>query len=145
MHVTFIVAGREFIARLDHVREVVRGASVERLPGCTPPFVGALQLRGVTVPVADARPAFDGSCGDVLVLLEPGREVLGVIVDRVVAVDDSAELDGVAKAPDGLPPYVRGLVEVDGEVRSLVDLRALAASAAEGRAAMLAAGLLPQT
>ena len=37
-------------------------------------------------PVADARPISDSDDGDVLVLLEPGRGVMGVLVQRVLAV-----------------------------------------------------------
>jgi chemotaxis signal transduction protein len=145
MHVVFTVAGRELVASLVHVREVVRGASLERLPGCEQPFVGALQLRGVTVPVADARPVVETSRGDVILVLEPGRGPLGVVVDRVVAVTDEAALGVLTPAPEGLPPYVQGLLERDGVVRPMVDLRALAVSAATARAQMYAAGLAGAT
>lgn len=141
MHVVFQVAGRELVASLDHVREVVRGAAIERLPGCEPPFVGALQLRGVTVPVADARPEVDLSSGDVIVLLEPGRGVLGVMVERVLSVTDDDAQGTLTPAPEGLPPYVRGLLDRDGVVRPMVDLRALAESAATARSLIDAASM----
>ena len=141
MHVTFQVAGREFVASLDHVREVVRGAPIERLPGCQAPFVGALQLRGVTVPVADARPDVDPHNGDVIVVLEPGRGVLGVMVERVLSVTDDDAQGAMTRAPEGLPPYVQGLLERDGVVRPMVDLRALAESAATARSLIYAASM----
>jgi chemotaxis signal transduction protein len=134
MHVTFTVSGRELVSTLDQVREVVRGATIERLPGFDPPFVGALQLRGVTVPVADARPrAVDGT-GDIVVMLLPVTGPFGVIVDRVISVTEEAESGVLSPAPEGLPVYVRGLFESDGVVRPMVDLRLLANEAAVGRA-----------
>lgn len=140
MHVTFMVSGRELVASLDQVREVVRGATVERLPGFDPPFVGALQLRGVTVPVADARPReLDGE-GDILVMVLPVTGPFGVIVDRVVSVTEDSESGVLSSAPEGLPVYVRGLLESDGVVRPMVDLRMLANEAAVGRARRAMAG-----
>lgn len=141
MHVTFLVADRELVASLEHVREIVRGAAIERLPGCEPPFVGALQLRGVTVPVADARPTVDPTGGDVVVMFEPGRGVLGVMVDRVLSVTDDTAQGTLTPAPDGLPPYVQGLLEGEAIVRPMVELRALAESAATGRRQVAAAGV----
>lgn len=142
MHVTFLVAGRELVAPLDHVREVVRGARLERLPGFEPPFVGALQLRGVTVPVADARPVAVDERVDILVLLLPGSGPFGVIVDRVVAVTEEWAGGRLSPAPDSLPVYVIGLLEHGGTVTPMVDLRMLANEAAVGRArrAMATAG-----
>jgi chemotaxis signal transduction protein len=134
MYVMFTVNGRELIAPLDHVREIVRGASLERLPGCEEPYVGALQLRGVTVPVADARPHSDGDAGDVIVLLEPGHGVMGVLVERVLSVSDDADHGALTEAPRGLPSYMTGLVELGGTVRAMVDLHELANAAARGRA-----------
>jgi chemotaxis signal transduction protein len=139
MLVRFTVAGRDLVAPLDHVREVVRGATIERLPGIEPPFVGALQLRGVTVPVADARPVAVDEPVDILVLLLPGSGPFGVIVDRVTAVTEPLADARLSPAPDALPVYVIGLLEQGGGVTPMVDLRMLANEAAVGRARRLLA------
>jgi chemotaxis signal transduction protein len=134
MHVTFTVAGRELVAPLDHVREVVRGRRVERMPGFEPPFVGALQLRGVTVPVADARPVLLEEPVDIVVLVLPGSGAFGVIVDRVLAVTEDLAEATLSPAPEALPVYVIGLLEHGGTVTPMVDLRILANEASVGRA-----------
>ena len=133
MLVEFVVRDRLFVTTLDEVREVVRGARVEQLPGCTPPVVGVIEVRGVTVPVADSRPEVDVTSGDILVLVGRGVPVLGVIVDRVVAVTEDGAWGARLPAPAGMPLYVVGLLPRDGEVTPLVDLRALAELSARAR------------
>jgi chemotaxis signal transduction protein len=134
MLVRFVVAGRELVAPLNHVREVVRGRTLERMPGFEPPFVGALALRGVTVPVADARPIPLDEPVDILVMVLPGAGPFGVIVDRVLAVTEDLAQARLAPAPEALPVYVIGLLEHDGAVTPMVDLRILANEASVGRA-----------
>jgi chemotaxis signal transduction protein len=104
------------------------------MPGFEPPFVGALQLRGVTVPVADARPVLLDEPVDILVLVLPGSGAFGVIVERVLAVTEDLAAATLSPAPDALPVYVIGLLEHAGTVTPMVDLRILANEAYVGRA-----------
>jgi chemotaxis signal transduction protein len=105
-YVTFVMEGRELAGRLDEVREVVRATGVEPLTGARAPVTGLLVLRGSPVPVVDLRSAADaGEAGDVLVL-QTGDGVLGLAVDRVLAVLGPDELAPVAGRGSGLPAYV---------------------------------------
>lgn len=130
-YVTFLMGGRELAGRLADVREVVRAIGVEPLPGARAPVTGLLTLRGNPVPIVDLRGSADpGDTGDVLVLGTDDASVLGLAVDRVLAVlpvEQLTALDGDRPWPAALPSYV---LEVRrnpaGRAVLVVALRALA-------------------
>jgi chemotaxis signal transduction protein len=129
-YVTFEVGGQEMAGRLLDVREVVRAAGVAPLVGSRAPVTGLLTLRGNPVPLVDLRTAAEpGDTGDVLVLEAGDDGVLGLAVDRVVAVVGDDDLRPVDEPvhPAALPSYVLE-VRRDGSDRPVfvVDLRALA-------------------
>lgn len=130
-YITFRLAARELACRLDEVREVVRLAGLESLPGMTPPVSGVLELRGNPLPVIDLRLAGESTRGDVLVL-EAGADTVGVVVDQVTAVLDEDDLVASSEeVPTGLPHYVVQVLRRDaGAPVLLVDLRRLVAVAA---------------
>lgn len=130
-YVIFVMNGREMAGRLGDVREVVRAIGIESLSGARAPVTGLLNLRDTPVPVVDLRSAADpGDTGDVLVLSPDGDGILGVAVDRVVAVigpDELAPLDPNEPRPNGLPPYVLEVRrDAAGRAVFVVALRALA-------------------
>jgi len=130
-YVVFVMNGREMAGELGDVREVVRAIGIESLTGARAPVTGLLTLRSTPVPVVDLRSAVDpGDTGDVLVLSPDSDGILGVAVDRVIAVlgpDDLVPLDPNEPKPNGLPPYVLE-VRRNGAGRPVlvVALRALA-------------------
>ncbi len=130
-YITFRLAARELACRLDEVREVVRLAGLESLPGMTPPVSGVLELRGSPLPVIDLRLGGQSERGDVLVL-EAGADTVGVVVDQVTAVLDEDDLVASSEeVPTGLPHYVVQVLRRDaGAPVLLVDLRRLVAVAA---------------
>ena len=130
-YVTFVMGGRQLAGRLGDVREVVRAIGVESLAGARAPVTGLLTLRGTPVPVVDLRTAADpGDTGDVLVLSAEGDGILGVAVDRVIAVlgpDDLSPLAPGEPRPSGLPAYVLEVRrDPAGSAIFVVALRALA-------------------
>lgn len=130
-YVTFAMGGRELAGRLVDVREVVRAVGIEPLAGARAPVTGLLTLRGMPLPVVDLRAAAEpGDAGDVLVLLADDDGVLGLAVDRVVAVlgpDDLAPLTPGEHQPTGLPSYVLEVRrDASGRPVLVVALRALA-------------------
>jgi chemotaxis signal transduction protein len=127
--------GRVLAVALDQVREVVRATGIEPLRGVRAPVTGLLELRGQPLPVVDLRaPADPGALGDVLVLgdgvAEGVRGLVGLAVDKVLAVVDSLALTGTGEPPSSaLPGYVLEVLRTaDDEARPvfLVDLYALA-------------------
>ena len=125
-YITFRLAGREFACRTDEVREVVRLAGMQVLPGMPAGISGLLELRGTPLPVADVR-ADPTSRGDVLVLAD--AEPLGIVVDQVSAVHgDGALVPDAGQRPTGLPSYVVAMLRHEsGDPVLLVDLRRLRA------------------
>ena len=130
-YITFRLAGREFACRTDEVREVVRLAGVQVLPGMPEGFSGLLELRGTPLPVADVRGqqvsgGDSASRGDVLVLADEA-EPIGIVVDQVSAVHgDGFLVPDAGQRPTGLPSYVIALLRHDfGDPVLLVDLRQL--------------------
>jgi chemotaxis signal transduction protein len=130
-YITFRLAARELACRLDEVREVVRLAGLESLPGMAPPVSGVLELRGNPLPVIDLRAGDLAARGDVLVLAD-GADTVGIVVDQVTAVLDEDDLLASSDdVPTGLPQYVVQVLRRDsGEPVLLVDLRRLVAVAA---------------
>ena len=129
-YVTFQVGGQEMAGALQDVREVVRAAGVQPLVGSRAPVTGLLLLRGNPVPLVDLRTSAEpGDTGDVLVLEAGDDGVLGLAVDRVVAVvgeDDLRPIDDPLHSA-ALPSYVTD-VRRDAADRPVfgVVLRALA-------------------
>lgn len=128
-YVTFVTGGRALAGRLGEVREVVRAVGIEALSGARAPVTGLLILRSSPVPVVDLRSdAYAGDTGDVLVLQTP-EGVLGLAVDKVVAVLGPDELLPVTEqvAAGLLPSYVLEVRrDAGGEPVLVVSLPALA-------------------
>ena len=127
--IMFELGGRPFAVPLPAVREIVRMAGVQSLPGMTPPMIGVLDLRGYPLPVMDLRDEHASGRGDVLVL-DGGADgdPLGVAVDRVLAVLDADGLQasigtdaGTATTP--LPSYVKNVLRDARGPVYLVDVR----------------------
>jgi chemotaxis signal transduction protein len=139
-YVLFRLGERTFATALDEVREIVRLAGLEVLPGTQRPLAGVLVLRGSPLPVLDVRPAEDDAepHGDVLVLDVDGEPV-GVAVDRVLAVLHPDELPEAEAAPSALPAYVVAVHRRDGVPVLCVDLHRLLDAMAAGWAQALPA------
>jgi len=127
--VLFRLDDHTFAAPLDEIREIVRLAGVERLPGTTPPLAGVLVVRGQPLPVWDVRSSVGvDSPGDCLVVDMDG-ETVGVAVDAVVAVLQPDELAEGKSPGRALPAYVTGVSRRGTDPVLLVDLRRLVQAA----------------
>jgi purine-binding chemotaxis protein CheW len=128
--VTFVLGDREYAAPLSSIREVVRLEGLADLPGMTPPLAGVLDVRGTALPVLDLRSrGAESSRGDVLVMESSEGNLVGVAVDRVMAVVDAGELPGVAGGTDELPSYVVQVLHGRSGPVFLVDLPQMVDSA----------------
>ena len=126
----FVLGGREMAGALDEVREVVRAIGIEGLAGTRAPVTGLLELRGTPVPVVDLRTAADPDGGGDVLVLGTADGLLGLAVDKVLAVigqDDLLPLPPTAPRSAGLPPYVLEVRhDPGGRPVLVVSLRALA-------------------
>jgi len=127
-YVSFHTGGRSLASELGQVREVVRAVGIEALSGARAPVTGLMVLRSLPVPVVDLRSApYAGDTGDVLVL-QTADGVLGLAVDKVVAVLGADELTPVSELTGvGLPSYVLEVRrDIHGQPVLVVSLPALA-------------------
>ena len=127
-YLTFDIGGHELAAPLAEVREVVRIERLESLPGLQPPVTGIMHLRGTPLPVCDLRGTAErGTAGDVVVLATADGGLMGVAVDRVVAVvgSDVLAADTDAEVPLGLPAYVVGVLRHSDRPESPIFLVAM--------------------
>jgi purine-binding chemotaxis protein CheW len=137
-YVMFTLGQRTFATPLEDVREIVRLAGLERLPGGRAPLAGVIELRGTPLPVLDVRaPGSPDDAGDVLIV-DVAEDSVGVAVDKVLAVLGAEALPELSDKPAKvLPSYVVGVRRsVDGPVL-LVDLQRMLDVAAGGWAESL--------
>ncbi len=124
----FLVGGIPFAADMDSVREIVPSLPVTRLPGAPTTVSGLVNLRGTIVTVLDAGTYLGKSAwrrwGGLILLAGYGERVIGVGIDDVRDIYD-APLDQFGPAPSGAPPAVCGVVEIDGERATLLDVQAI--------------------
>jgi purine-binding chemotaxis protein CheW len=124
----FQVGGSPFAADMDTVREIVPSLPVTRLPGAPATISGLINLRGTIVTVLDAGTYLGKSpwrrWGGLILLAAYGERVIGVGIDDVRDIHD-APLDRFGPAPEGAPPGVCGVVEIDGERAVLLDVQVI--------------------
>lgn len=131
-YVLFHVGERTFATPLAEIREIVRLAGLQQLPGTRPPLAGVMTLRGAPLPVLDVRPEGRSRArGDVLVMEVDGDPV-GVAVDEVNAVLSADELPEAGPPSRTLPAYVVGVRRGASGPVLLVDLRLLLDATAGG-------------
>jgi len=147
-YVVFHVGTTAFCVAVGEVREIVRAARLELLPGPQASYghgVALVDARGKSVPVVDLR-SDRGRSGDVL--LPMWRHQVGLVVDRVVAVQTPRELVAeYGDVPAALPSYARGVLRpADGGTPvlliSMPDAAELATDAVRGAEARLGADVL---
>jgi len=120
--VTFMVSDSRYGVPLSQVRELLRLATVTRLPVGSPVIEGIVNVRGQVVPVLDVRKRFrlpenDPHPSQHLIVAQAGSRLVALRVDRVLDIDEADPEDieeaaaitpraeyvsGVAKLPDGM-------------------------------------------
>jgi purine-binding chemotaxis protein CheW len=128
--VTFQLGGERYAVDVMRVQEVLKPGEIAPVPGAPAHVLGIINLRGNVVTVIDGRTrlALDASStGDTarIIIIEVGRHVAGMLVDRVAEVMDLASGD-IEAAPsvgsDGAADYIQGVATVNGILHILVDL-----------------------
>jgi purine-binding chemotaxis protein CheW len=112
-------------------REVVPAQSATRVPGSAPAVTGLVNVRGVLVPLVDARRAlgYAAAEGDSIVLLDVAGRTAGLLVDEVldlVTVGDG-EWTERRDLPGVDPRVVRAVGRSNGLAFVLLDCDALLA------------------
>jgi purine-binding chemotaxis protein CheW len=119
----FTTAVGDFALPVAHVRSVRTADELRGLPDAREGVAGALFGDGPAVPVVDAL----GTGGSLVVVVEVGDGVVGVLADDVTGVI-SVEDDDLGPAPAGQRSgLVCGLVSAGSRKSMLIDPRALLA------------------
>ena len=128
--VAFSLAEEVFALPVNPIREVVRVASITRVPHAPKPIRGVTNRRGRVIPVIDLRlrielpPAELGRASRVIVVSSRGR-LLGLLVDAVHQVIH-IDLGQVQPPPDDVmtvqSDYLSGVYHLDDQLILLLDI-----------------------
>ena len=129
----FMLAGEEYGLEILKVQEIRGNAQLTRIPNAPAHLLGALNLRGIIIPVVDLRKRFDlpkaeRTRNTVVIVLSVtdsiGRRVMGIVVDGVSGVIDVNAAD-IRAAPDlgGVvhAEFIMGMTLTGGRTVILLD------------------------
>jgi purine-binding chemotaxis protein CheW len=102
-HLTFLLAGEHYGLDILKVREIVAMIDITPVPRTPAVIRGVVNLRGRVVPVVDLRrkfdlPSIEPDALACIIVVDLGRNELGIMVDRVCDVLDIAE-EAIGEAP----------------------------------------------
>ena len=132
---TFTLGGEEYAIDILKVQEIRGYESVTRIANAPAFMKGVINLRGIIVPIIDMRIKFN--LGEpvyneftVVIILNIGRRVIGIVVDGVSDVVTLKEED-IRPAPEFDTfdtRYLKGLVTIDQRMLILIDIDLLMSS-----------------
>ncbi len=127
---TFALGAEEYGVEILKVQEIRGYSPITPIPNTPPHVMGVMNLRGSIIPVADLRrtlgmPASEYTAFTVIVVVNVGARVMGMIVDAVSDVLDIAVAD-IQPTPDfGTQVdahFVQGMARTAGKLVILLDL-----------------------
>jgi purine-binding chemotaxis protein CheW len=128
--VVFRIQGQEFCLDIELVREIRSATATTPLPHSPVEFKGLINLRGVILPVVDlaARlglPISGPASNPVVIVAEAGSSLIGLevdIVDDIISVDVATIQPTPEVASNGIQPFVRGIINIDGRMICIIVL-----------------------
>jgi purine-binding chemotaxis protein CheW len=130
---TLVLNREEYGLRILKVQEIKGFTSITPLPGAASYIKGAMNLRGTVVPVIDLRAKFGMPPAPydqftVIVVVDVGHRVVGLVVDAVSDVLNFAECDIVPPPTLGSiidTPFFTGMAKAGEKLVFLLDIDAL--------------------
>lgn len=129
--VRFDASGSEYAVPIERIKEIIYAKAVHPLPGALEGIEGVINLRGAVVPVIDSRKKLKGASVSLepehILIVEVGRQKIGLIVDRVNEVMAVRE-DQIQKTQpfmDQNAAYVEGIYRVGERLIILLNLERL--------------------
>ncbi len=128
--VAFSLAGEVFALPVNPIREVVRVASITRVPHAPKPIRGVTNRRGRVIPVIDLRlrielPPTELGRASRIIVVNSRRRLLGLLVDAVHQVIH-IDLEQVQPPPDDVmtvqSDYLSGVYHLDDQLILLLDI-----------------------
>ena len=133
-YMTFVVASEVYGLPITCVAEIIGAQRFTPVPDARPFMRGVINLRGTVIPVMDVRVRLelerreidDRTC---IIVVQHNDLAVGLLVDTISDVID-VPIGAIEAAPrrqdlDARSSVVTGLVQVDGEVKILIDLERL--------------------
>lgn len=128
--VGFFLNDEEYALEIARVQEIIRVGGWTRVPNAPGHIKGVINLRGRIIPVVDPKVRMGFAAGQTgkdsrIIVVEAGRKVIGMLVDRVSQVmrlplrTIEAAPDEVTEADKG---FVKGVGKLDGRLIILLDL-----------------------
>lgn len=131
--VRFQLGDEHFAFSVESVTGIIRWREVTPLPSQTPHLLGLANLRGRTLPISDLRIRL-GIPSEVLVedgyviVTENDNVSVGFVVDdvaEVITITESDIQEGVSESNSVLRKMVRGIVNLENTLISIVDMNSL--------------------
>ena len=128
--VKFGLSGENYGIRVHKVQEIQRYSEISPIPGAPSYVIGIINLRGNVISVLNTREKFALPESEVtddtrIVILEVGKQVIGILVDSVAEVI-SLQSSDVDIAPnvgnDETAKFIEGVSNKDGELLILLDV-----------------------
>jgi len=126
--VLFPMGQKRFALSAEHVSELARQDALQTFPHTTPWLTGVVLRRNHIVPVADIAPVLIGPDAPTRkFFLVINRQSRGKTSPMAIPVTGECELAEAEELPvtGKLPPYVSGLLSLDGEIVEVLDVEKL--------------------
>ena len=143
-YLTFVVADEVYGVPIEYIAEIIGAQRLTSVPDSRPFMRGVINLRGTVIPVMDVRTRLSMEPRNVdertcIVVVQLDEVVVGLLVDTISEVIDvppsSIETAPKRKTVSAGDSVVTGLVQLDGEVKILIDLGRLLNDAPAAREA----------
>lgn len=131
--VTFKLGEETYGINVMQVQEILRMTEIAPVPGAASYVVGIINLRGSVVTVIDTRrrfslPAFQESDDTRIIIMETGKSVVGMLVDKVseVVYLHQSEIDTAPQLTnEESSRFIQGVVSNDKDLLILLDTNKL--------------------
>lgn len=131
--VTFNLGDETYGINVMQVQEILRMTEIAPVPGAASYVVGIINLRGSVVTVIDTRrrfslPAFQESDDTRIIIMETGKSVVGMLVDKVseVVYLHQSEIDTAPQLTnEESSRFIQGVVSNDKDLLILLDTNKL--------------------
>ncbi len=130
-YLTFVVSEEVYGVPIEYIAEIIGAQQLTPVPDSRPFMRGVINLRGTVIPVMDVRARLSMEPRSVdertcIVVVQLDEIVVGLLVDTIADVIDvpptSIEAAPRRKTASASESIVTGLVQIDGEVKIMIDL-----------------------
>lgn len=113
----FLLENEEYVVEMERIKEIIKLKEITEIPGSPPHLLGIISLRGIVVPIIDARKrlglvAKEPDERSRIIVLYNEDEFIGILVDKITGIMELSE-DKTEPPPDSLTPdeakFIRGI------------------------------------